>query len=501
MENIYFVLIMVTLLCVSLICNQKTQDIEEQFIIPSCVLRTHGRNASGDFVTRSIQNVSSTTDRLDPKDYLLYLPENELHNPIIPAAKNVTNDRKDDAYVTFDSSHSVNPKYRFHPENKHQVTFLLNKKKFGTDVRVSGGNNTFNDISITKDTMIRTDRFNQILNINQSKKQVTVESGVLLEDLNKALFSTGMSLPVLPECMKHSVGGAVSTSVHGTCINRGSLSSYIIDITMVLPTGKIKTFTKKDKEFKALTTGLGCLGLIYSVTLQCVDPFTIRHEEILSNWDELSQNLKTYLDSNNLLQIYLIDPYDPKLPCVVFLRKKMDIKSTEEVEVTQDYNRNLRIGHAHQILGNDIQGKFTEQEIGVGLKDLNDAVQNVVTFVRGYKKEFDLVSKYPIIIRFSGKDKNSYLSSSKRKTTAWISIYNESEDVKKDCLDKMTNEIEDRLILKYKGRPNYSKRNFLNEEKMSLLYGHCYRDFQYVRNSLDPERLFTNEYIKRVIGE
>ena len=474
MDNIYFVLIIMFLIILVLCNKTQSEDKSEEIII---------------------QKFSSTTDRLDPKD-LLYLPEYELRNPIIQASKNVTNDRKDHAYITYDFSYTIDPKYRFHPENKHQVTFILNKKKFGSNIRVSGSNNTFNDISITKDTIIRTDNFKNILNIDINKKQVTVESGILLINLNNILKNYNLSLPVLPDCMNHSIGGAISTSVHGTCINKGSLSSYIVDITMVLPTGKIKTFTKRDKEYKALTTGL---GFIYSVTIQCIEPFLIRHEEIISNWNDIYPNLKTYLSSNNLLQIKLIDPYDSRLPCVVLLRK---INRMKEIEIQIDSDRNLNISDSHQIYENhQLNEKYTEQEIGVSLKNLGSAVHNIVTIIKNYKKEFNLTSNFPIVIQFSGKDKNSYLSSSKRKITAWISIYNKASDVKKDCLDKMTREIEDLLILKYKGRPNYSKRNFLDQEKMSLLYGHCYRDFQYIRNSLDPERLFTNEYIKRVIGD
>lgn len=475
MENIDFVLIIATILCILIFCNQKNI---ESFII---------------------QNISSTTNRLDPSDYMVYLPENELHNPIIPAAKNITNDRNDNTYTTFDNSLMVNPKYRFHPENKHQVSFIIKKKKFGTDIRVSGSNNTFNDISITKDTIIRTNKFNKILEINKKNKTVSVESGVLLNNLQIELLENKLSLPIIPESMTHSIGGAISTGVHGSCIDNGSFSSYIIDITMVLPSGKIQTFTKKDKELKALTTGLGCLGFIYSVTLQCVDPFDIRHEEILSNWNEILPNIKTYLDSNNLLEIYITDPYDKTLPCVLFLRKKI---SQNQKIIQPNYDRNLKIDNAHNILGNDIQGNYTEQEIGVSIKYINDAINDVVNHVNDAKLNSNLKSKYPIIIRFSKNDNDSYLStSSKRNLTAWISIFNNSDDAKKDCLDKITKEIEDNLILKYKGRPNYSKRNHLDQEKMSWLYGHCYRDFQYVRNTLDPERLFTNEYIKRVIGD
>jgi len=473
MKNIYFVLTMVILLFITIICK----NIKEEFVI---------------------QN-SSNTINTD----LNYLHENNVDKPLfIVASKNVTNDRKDDAYVTYDLSHTVNPKYRFHPENINQVSFILKSKKFGTNIRVSGNHNTFNDISITKDTIIRTDKFNKILNINKSKKQATVESGVLLETLHNELLKNYMSLPILPESMTHSVGGAISTGVHGSCVNEGTLSSYIVDITMVLPSGKIQTFTKKDKEFKALTVGLGCLGFIYSVTLQCIEPFTVRHEEILSNWEDIQMNIQSYLDSNSLLQIYITDPYNEKLPCVLFLRKKIDMKSGEKQEYSEDYNRNLKIGESHKILGKDIRGSYTEQEIGVSPKYLNSSIQDIILHMKNYKHEFELTTKFPIIIRFSGKDKNSYLSTtSKKNITAWISIYNDVEDVKKDCLDKMSKEIEDQLILQYKGRPNYSKRNFLDQEKMSLLYGHCYRDFQHVHNLLDPERLFTNDYIKRVIGD
>lgn len=479
MKNIYIVLILLALLSVSIICKQQ-----ENFISNNLAIVKTSNNQFND------PNIDLTNWGCG---------KGWISKPFtIPAAKNVTNDRKDDAYITYDYSYVVNPKYRFHPENKHQITFLLNKKKFGTDIRVSGSNSTFNDISITKDTIIRTDRFNKVLKLDQTRKQVTVESGVLLKDLNDHLAEVGLTVPVYTD-LNHSVGGAVSLGVHGCCATMGSIASYVVDITMVLADGKIKTYTKKDKEFKALTTGLGCLGFIYSVTLQCIDNFVVRHEEILANWEDVYPNLKNYLDSNNLLQVYLLDVHNPKLPCVLFLRKK--VKSMNVMDYLPNTNRNLKIGYAHEILGNDVSGDYTVQELGISLKHLDNAIKDIVALAKGYKYEFDLDSQFPVIIKFSGKDKKSYLSGSKCNVNCWISLYNDIKDLNKDCLDKMTKEVEDKLIVQYKARPSYETRNNLNEEKMSWLYGHDYRDFQYIRDRMDHERLFTNDYVKRVIGK
>ena len=65
----------------------------------------------------------------------------------------------------------------------------------------------------------------------------------------------------------------------------------------------------------------------------------------------------------------------------------------------------------------------------------------------------------------------------------------------------MLKEIETILIHKYRARSAYEQINYLQVPQMVALYGHGFHDFQAIRNQLDSERIFTNEYIRERLGD
>jgi L-gulono-1,4-lactone dehydrogenase len=51
----------------------------------------------------------------------------------------------------------------------------------------------------------------------------------------------------------------------------------------------------------------------------------------------------------------------------------------------------------------------------------------------------------------------------------------------------------------YGGRPHWGKRHFQTAATLAPRYP-AWEEFQRARDTLDPERTFTNEYIDRVLG-
>jgi L-gulonolactone oxidase len=54
-------------------------------------------------------------------------------------------------------------------------------------------------------------------------------------------------------------------------------------------------------------------------------------------------------------------------------------------------------------------------------------------------------------------------------------------------------------MMDYGGRPHWGKIHFQSAESLSSLYPE-YQRFIEVRNRLDPEGVFTNDYLRRVLG-
>jgi L-gulonolactone oxidase len=57
----------------------------------------------------------------------------------------------------------------------------------------------------------------------------------------------------------------------------------------------------------------------------------------------------------------------------------------------------------------------------------------------------------------------------------------------------------EKIMMDYGGRPHWGKIHFQSAESLSSLYPE-YQRFIEVRNRLDPEGVFTNDYLRRVLG-
>src|SRR5687768_18262959 len=73
------------------------------------------------------------------------------------------------------------------------------------------------------------------------------------------------------------VGGAVSLGCHGTGFNYGTLSDQVVSLDVVMADGSVKTISESnDPELmRAARVNLGALGIVHTVTFQCVKEFKL----------------------------------------------------------------------------------------------------------------------------------------------------------------------------------------------------------------------------------
>ncbi len=391
-------------------------------------------------------------------------------------------------YITFDHAYFAQPKNVYFPRSLKELQSII-KQNQGRKIRVSGGHHTFNDSAISNDIIIRTFYLKKILKLDKKNKLITVESGILLEELNIYLEKNNLALHILPAIPFQSIGGSLSTGTHGSRYNKGSMSSAIKAITLVLANGEIKTFTTKDPEFPAVKTSLGTLGAIYSVTLECEDLFWIEHTSTKMPWKEYLQRFPELRKEYLFVQAYYY-PFSKDVNNTrVTLRKKV-LQKTKDSKVS------------HRVLTNNLEySYYTEMEIGVSTSQFSNAVQDVVDLYRKYKEEYDYSMIYPILIRFTGNDENNLISmASDRQETTFIDIFDIGKKSTDPILNQFFKEVQDTLVEKYGGRPHFGKKIYLTHEQMRQLYGDKLDEFIKVKNKLDPQGMFSNDYTQRLLG-
>lgn len=144
----------------------------------------------------------------------------------------------------------------------------------------SQGGHTYYTDSIVLDMKT----FNKVLEIDQQQKTVKVESGTTWEDVQEAVQPYGLALKVTQSQSIFTIGGSLSVNAHGRDIRFGHMAGTVKEMTILTPTGEIKTVTRKDSEdwMKYVLGGYGLFGVILDVTLELTenDTYTIHTKEI-----------------------------------------------------------------------------------------------------------------------------------------------------------------------------------------------------------------------------
>ena len=152
----------------------------------------------------------------------------------------------------------------------HDAFYLA--KKLGLKVSARGTGISYNDASLNGGGITLDMRgMNQILEWDSGSGVVRCESGVTLEQVWRKVEPDGWWPPVVSGTMKTTLGGCLSTNIHGkNNFQVGPIGEHVLEFTVMLPTGALVSCSprKNGDLFYALISGLGMLGVFTSITLK-----------------------------------------------------------------------------------------------------------------------------------------------------------------------------------------------------------------------------------------
>src|SRR5205085_12177650 len=142
----------------------------------------------------------------------------------------------------------------------------------GQTVKAVGSGHSFTDIACTYGRRLELDRYGEVLSVDRERLQVTVQAGCTIQTLNRRLADLGWALPNLGDIEYQTISGAVSTATHGTGVRLGGLATQIAGLELVTGDGSVLRCSAEEEPevFACARVGLGALGVLSTVTLQCV---------------------------------------------------------------------------------------------------------------------------------------------------------------------------------------------------------------------------------------
>mmetsp|Transcript_23474 Transcript_23474/g.37842 ORF Transcript_23474/g.37842 Transcript_23474/m.37842 type:complete len:466 (+) Transcript_23474:15-1412(+) len=342
---------------------------------------------------------------------------------------------------------------------------------------------------------------------------VRVGAGIRVHNLNDQLLDLGFALANTGAIAQQSVAGATQTGTHGTGRELGNMATQLTSLTLVLPNATVVTASRSENRriFDAARVGLGALGIVVEVGLKVRKKFKLRRTTVAYNLDELLPALPSLSERYPRLQWYYT-PYTNN--ATLLLREAVDIGT----EITGCWPGDLAELAASAQGGNsscvdwsfkalcheaDDATLYTEMEYFVPVEKSMAFFQEFREFQESVKEEINCTEATKCAL-FTGmryaKQDDIYLSPVFGRDIGVISMIvlgTPTQSGPPDVVSVFDKGLE-QIAKKYSGRPHWGKLHFARRADLEPLYPR-FQDFKAVREELDPNGMFLNDYLWRVL--
>jgi L-gulonolactone oxidase len=388
-------------------------------------------------------------------------------------------------------------------------------------VKVIGAGHSFTATAMTDGVMLRLDNMTQILNVDREVGQVHVQAGATLHDFCRELHNHGLALPNLGDIDVQSIAGAISTATHGTGFGLGNLATNVVAMTLVNGNGEIVELNEGDPRISVAAVGVGALGIVCEVVLQCVTSFRLHAYETIEYLDDLLDDIPSFAESADHAEFFW-------MPGARRCQVKRNQRTTEDIQrpgkvayfrdkyvaenlafgtvcrvgrrwpslapriaklVSSSVSERDLIDESFKVFASPRLVRFVEMEYGIPLEYLPEAVQRV----REVTKHLSFPSLFPIEVRVSAAD-DIALSTGFGRLNGWIAVHQYVGAPYESYFQQVAD-----IMDSYGGRPHWGKMHYLNAAQLCERYPR-WGEFQELRAALDPDGTFRNEYLDRVLG-
>ncbi|GAY54758.1 hypothetical protein CUMW_159180 [Citrus unshiu] len=208
-------------------------------------------------------------------------------------------------------THEVQTRNFHQPESVEELEKLVkeaNEKR--ARIRPVGSGLSPNGIGLARAGMVNLALLDKVLEVDKEKKRVRVQAGIRVQGLVDEIKQYGLTLQNFASIREQQIGGIVQVGAHGTGAKLPPVDEQVISMKLVTPAkGTIEVSKEKDPDlFYLARCGLGGLGVVAEVTLQCVERQELVEHTTVSNIKEIKKNHKKLLSENKHVK-YLHIPY------------------------------------------------------------------------------------------------------------------------------------------------------------------------------------------------
>jgi len=407
------------------------------------------------------------------------------------------------------------PAELFIPESERA---LVQKLKSTTDkIRVVGGGHSFSPVVPSNEILASFKKLNNIIRYNNVTHTATIGAGAHLYNLTPKLHEMGLAFANQGDIDRQTLGGAVSTSTHGTGSALQSFAGMVKGFRLVTADGQIIECSPENNAelFYGGTVALGALGLVTQYDMQLMPSYKLKEKVYPANLDDMLHSFFEKSAENRNFELFpffysdtvlvkelniteeAVTPIkDPLLNDDILLSIGLTLagKSARRVDQVQSMIASLlseetRVGYSHDIYPSVRNVPFNEMEYELPKENAMECLKEIID--TGRKKEFPIF--FPLEIRTIKSD-DFWMSPFYQRETVSISIHRYHQYDYDAYFPTF-----DTIFKKYGGRPHWGKLSYHQQEDIRKVYPR-YDDFVALRKRLDPTGRFSNDYLNKLFG-
>jgi len=386
------------------------------------------------------------------------------------------------------------------------------------EVRAFGGSHSFSPVVPTNGTLISIDAMNGVIAHDAAANTATLWAGTRLGQASYELAQRGQSMMNEPDINLQSIGGSISTAVHGTGRQLQCISAYTKALRLVLANGAIINCSTNENGdlYEAARVAIGSLGIITQATLQNSAVYKLKESIELMSLDDAIAMLQRDNDQHRHIEFWGF--IDGNEAIVKFHDIVSDEADTPPASSLFDENRTLelavqiarrfpwlnrpiqeivslfvndksRVGPAWQIFPSARTVPFNEMEYQIPLQTGFACFEEI----RAAMRKSGVQVFFPLEFRFVKAD-DVWLSPFYQRDSISISVH---QYYKQDYRPLF--EVVEPIFRKYEGRPHWGKLHSCKAQDFAALYPR-WQDFLDVRAQFDPKGKFLNAHMRDTFG-
>ncbi len=423
---------------------------------------------------------------------------------------------------------SALPREVYAPRSAEDVVAAVRAARAaGHTAKMVGTGHSFTPIAVADDTLLLPDALTGIVSVDRDAMTVTARAGTPLHVLNARLAELGLTLHNMGDIAEQTVAGAISTGTHGSGGRVASLSAQVRGLELVTGTGELVRATSDEHPdvLDVARLGLGALGILTTVTLAVEPLLLLRAHERPVSWDEAMGTLDELVATHDHVDAYWF-PHTDRMQVKTDDRLAYPVEQAEplprwrawlddDLLANRLFDRLVRLGGAwpatvapvnrfaaralaersytdvpHRVFTTPRHVRFREMEYAVpreaglaALRELRRAVE-----------ASDWRIGFPVEVRFVPAD-DVPLSPAYGRDVTYLAVHT---PVAVDHHPFFAG-VEP-ILRDHGGRPHWGKLHTLGADELAGLHPR-FDDVLAMRDRLDPERVFGNAHLRRVLGD